>query len=156
MRSERLTRSFAERMVGELSEATRKLEAFIRDLQAKQRRVAKVPPAKPGIEPPGAGFKNAYFRFGPSYVELVSPTNEQGPVGRRVAASGDGVYLLADAYRKQKSTDPLQTIATLKKTHGWEGVMGTFNCDAEGNMIHQISIGEIENQKIKLVKKVSG
>jgi methylmalonyl-CoA/ethylmalonyl-CoA epimerase len=46
-------------------------------------------------EPPGAGFKNAYFRFGPSYVELVSPTNEQGPVGRRVAASGDGVYLMA-------------------------------------------------------------
>ncbi|HZQ36411.1 MAG TPA: VOC family protein [Dehalococcoidia bacterium] len=46
-------------------------------------------------EPPGAGFKNAFFRFGPSYVELVSPTNEQGPVGRRVAASGDGVYLMA-------------------------------------------------------------
>lgn len=47
-------------------------------------------------EPPGAGFKNAYFRFGgPSYVELVAPTNDSGPVGRRVAASGEGVYLLA-------------------------------------------------------------
>ena len=47
-------------------------------------------------EPPGAGFTNAYFRFGgDSYVELVSPTNDQGPVGRRVAASGEGVYLVA-------------------------------------------------------------
>lgn len=46
-------------------------------------------------EPPGAGFRNAYFRFGPSYLELVAPTNESGPVGRRVAASGEGVYLLA-------------------------------------------------------------
>jgi methylmalonyl-CoA/ethylmalonyl-CoA epimerase len=49
-------------------------------------------------EPPGAGFKNAYFRFGgSSYVELVAPTNETGPVGKRVAASGEGVYLLAMA-----------------------------------------------------------
>jgi methylmalonyl-CoA epimerase len=47
-------------------------------------------------EPPGAGFRNAYFRFGgPNYVELVAPTNDTGPVGRRVAASGEGVYLLA-------------------------------------------------------------
>jgi len=49
-------------------------------------------------EPPGAGFKNAYFRFGgESYLELVSPTNDTGPVGRRVAASGEGVYLMAMA-----------------------------------------------------------
>ena len=46
-------------------------------------------------EPADAGFKNAYFRLGDTYVELVSPTNETGPVGRRVAASGDGVYLVA-------------------------------------------------------------
>jgi methylmalonyl-CoA epimerase len=47
-------------------------------------------------EPPGAGFTNAFFRFGgPSYVELVSPTNDSGPVGRRVASGGEGVYLVA-------------------------------------------------------------
>jgi len=46
-------------------------------------------------EPQGAGFKNAHFRFDDSYLELVSPTNETGPVGRRVTASGDGVYLIA-------------------------------------------------------------
>ena len=37
-------RAYHERMVGELSDATRRLEAFIRDLQAKQRRAAVRPP----------------------------------------------------------------------------------------------------------------
>jgi methylmalonyl-CoA epimerase len=56
-------------------------------------------------EPQGAGFTNAYFRFGgSSYVELVSPTNENGPVGKRVAASGDGVYLLALAVDNLEET----------------------------------------------------
>ena len=55
-------RVYHDRMVGELSEATRRLEAFIRDLQEK-RRVAKVPPlsskppkATPGEVPPGVGL----------------------------------------------------------------------------------------------------
>jgi septal ring factor EnvC (AmiA/AmiB activator) len=48
-------RAYHDRMVGELSEATRRLEAFIRDLQEKQRRaVAKVPPpSRPGRPAPG-------------------------------------------------------------------------------------------------------
>lgn len=49
-------RAYHERMVGELTEAAKRLEAFLRELQEKQRRVAKAPPPKPGIEPPGAGF----------------------------------------------------------------------------------------------------
>jgi septal ring factor EnvC (AmiA/AmiB activator) len=56
-------RAYHDRMVGELSEATRRLEAFIRDLQEKQRRaVAKVPPPSrparpsPGDAPTGTGF----------------------------------------------------------------------------------------------------
>jgi murein hydrolase activator len=73
-------RAYHERMVGELSEATRKLEAFIRDLQAKQRRVARVPPAKPGIEPPGVGF-------GHSRGRLPWPTE-----GRIIAAYGAQVH----------------------------------------------------------------
>jgi septal ring factor EnvC (AmiA/AmiB activator) len=55
-------RAYHDRMVGELSEATRRLEAFIRDLQDK-RRVAKVPPpsskppkATPGEVTPGVGL----------------------------------------------------------------------------------------------------
>ena len=42
-------RVYHDRMVGELSEATRRLEAFVRDLQ-ERRRVAKVPP--PAAKPP--------------------------------------------------------------------------------------------------------
>jgi murein hydrolase activator len=56
-------RAYHDRMVGELSEATRRLEAFIRDLQEKQRRaVAKVPPPgrparpAPGDATSGTGF----------------------------------------------------------------------------------------------------
>jgi len=65
-------------------------------------------------EPAGAGFRNAYFRFGGpgsgGYVELVAPTNENGPVGKRVAASGEGVYLIA------LTVDNLeQTVADLRE-----------------------------------------
>ena len=49
-------RAYHERVVGELTEAAQRLEAFIRELQAKQRKLAKVPPPKSGIEPPSAGF----------------------------------------------------------------------------------------------------
>jgi len=49
-------RAYHERMVGELTEASHRLEAFIRELQAKQRKLAKVPPPKGGIEPPAVGF----------------------------------------------------------------------------------------------------
>jgi branched-chain amino acid transport system substrate-binding protein len=68
----------------------------------------------------------------------------------------DAVYMLADVYRKQKGTDPKQTIASLKALKKWDGVLGTFSADAEGNMIHSVSIGQNENGKLRLVKKVSG
>jgi septal ring factor EnvC (AmiA/AmiB activator) len=51
-------RAYHDRMVGELSEATRRLEAFIKELQEKQRRLSKIPPprARPGETTPGVGF----------------------------------------------------------------------------------------------------
>lgn len=49
-------RAYHERVVGELTEAAQRLEAFIRELQAKQRKLAKAPPPKGGIEPPSGGF----------------------------------------------------------------------------------------------------
>jgi septal ring factor EnvC (AmiA/AmiB activator) len=56
-------RAYHDRMVGELSEATRRLEAFIRDLQEKQRRaVAKVPPpGRPARPAPGDGAAGTGF-----------------------------------------------------------------------------------------------
>ncbi|MDB5039660.1 MAG: putative transporter substrate-binding protein [Candidatus Eremiobacteraeota bacterium] len=67
----------------------------------------------------------------------------------------DSVNMLAAVYRKQKSTDPKQTIASLKSLKGFEGVLGRFDADAEGNMVHSVSIGQIEDEKLHLVKKVS-
>jgi septal ring factor EnvC (AmiA/AmiB activator) len=56
-------RAYHDRMVGELSEAAGRLEAFIRDLQEKQRKVAAriPPPSRPRAVPPvevapGTGF----------------------------------------------------------------------------------------------------
>ena len=46
-------------------------------------------------EPPGAGFKNAYFEFGGTEVELVSPTSDEGPIANRLKSAGGGVYLVA-------------------------------------------------------------
>jgi septal ring factor EnvC (AmiA/AmiB activator) len=74
-------RAYHERMVGELTEAARRLEAFIRDLQSKQRRIAKIPPPKPGTEaPPAVGFGNLRGR-------LPWPTE-----GRVVTAFGAQVH----------------------------------------------------------------
>lgn len=58
-------RAYHERMVGELTEASRRLEAFIGDLQAKQRRLARVPPPPRGgtPPPPGIGFGNLRGRL---------------------------------------------------------------------------------------------
>jgi septal ring factor EnvC (AmiA/AmiB activator) len=75
-------RAYHERMVGELTEAARRLEAFIRDLQVKQRRLAKIPPpSKPGTEaPPTVGFASLRGR-------LPWPTD-----GRVVSAFGAQVH----------------------------------------------------------------
>jgi branched-chain amino acid transport system substrate-binding protein len=68
----------------------------------------------------------------------------------------DSVYMLADTYKKQKSSDPKQTIASLKAIKKWDGVLGTFAADGEGNMVHSVSIGQIADGKLHLVKKVTG
>jgi septal ring factor EnvC (AmiA/AmiB activator) len=73
-------RAYHERMVGELSEAAKRLEAFVRELQEKQRRLAKTPPPKPGVEPPGVGFGTLRGR-------LPWPTD-----GKIVAAFGAQVH----------------------------------------------------------------
>jgi septal ring factor EnvC (AmiA/AmiB activator) len=76
-------RAYHERMVGELTEASRRLEAFVRELQAKQRRVVKAPPPSgvPGdAAPPRVGFGGLRGR-------LPWPTD-----GRIVTAFGPQVH----------------------------------------------------------------
>jgi septal ring factor EnvC (AmiA/AmiB activator) len=70
-------RVYHDRMVGELTEAARRLEAFIHDLQARQRRLAKVPP-KGGVEPPAAGFGTLRGRLPwPTDGRVVTPFGAQ-------------------------------------------------------------------------------
>jgi septal ring factor EnvC (AmiA/AmiB activator) len=71
-------RAYHERMVGELTEASRRLEAFIKELQARQRRVAKAPPPGPGLEPPGVGFGGLRGRLPwPADGRVASPFGAQ-------------------------------------------------------------------------------
>ena len=69
----------------------------VKDLDAaiKQYETLYGVPVSDRGEPPGAGFKNAHFRFGETFIELISPLSEEGPVARRLAQSGDGAYLVA-------------------------------------------------------------
>jgi septal ring factor EnvC (AmiA/AmiB activator) len=47
-------RAYHERMVGELTEASRRLEAFVRELQAKQRQLARAAPPRAAVKAPSA------------------------------------------------------------------------------------------------------
>jgi methylmalonyl-CoA epimerase len=46
-------------------------------------------------ESAAGGMKMAFFRFGDSYVELVSNLGDEGPIARRLADRGEGVHLVA-------------------------------------------------------------
>ncbi len=46
-------------------------------------------------ESEAAGMTMAFFRFGDSYIELVSNIGEQGPIAKRLASQGEGVHLVA-------------------------------------------------------------
>lgn len=52
-------------------------------------------PVSDRSEAPPAGMAMAFFRFGESYVELVSATSDQGPIANRLAKQGEGVHLVA-------------------------------------------------------------
>lgn len=69
----------------------------VQDLEAaiKQYETLYGIPVVDRGEPAGAGFKNAHFRFGETFTELISPTSDQGPVAKRLATTGEGVYLVA-------------------------------------------------------------
>ena len=61
-------------------------------------------------EAAAAGMKMAFFRFGDSYLELVSNIGDEGPIARRLSSLGEGVHLVA------MKVDNLEaTIADLRK-----------------------------------------
>ena len=72
-------RAYHERMVGELTESSRRLEAFIRELQARQRRAAKAVPPKRAAPSPAAvapaGFRGRLPW--PAAGRVAAPFGEQ-------------------------------------------------------------------------------
>lgn len=75
--------------------------------------------------------------------------------------SGEGwvysaVVCLADTYRKIGTTDKTKTVAALHAIRDYQSMMGTYSCDPEGNMLHEIGIAQIVNGVPKLVKTVKG
>ena len=69
----------------------------VNDMEASIRQYESIYGGSFGeIRGGGNGFRSAVLAFdGAAYLELVSPTDTTGPVGRRVAASGEGVYMIA-------------------------------------------------------------
>ena len=61
-------------------------------------------------EAAAAGMKMAFFRFGDSYVELVSNLGDEGPIAKRLADRGEGVHLMA-----MKVDDLDKTLAELRE-----------------------------------------
>jgi len=69
----------------------------VKDLDAAVGRYESIYGAAPSdrSEAPAAGMKMAFFRFGDSYIELVSAIGDQGPIAKRLADLGEGVHLVA-------------------------------------------------------------
>ena len=69
----------------------------VKDLDASVGRYETIygSPVSDRSEAPAAGMAMAFFRFGDSYIELVSATGDQGPIAKRLAEQGEGVHLVA-------------------------------------------------------------
>jgi methylmalonyl-CoA epimerase len=84
----------------------------VRDLEASISQYEALYGVKAGEirQGQGNGFRSVVLDFaGAPYLELISPTDTTGPVGRRVEASGEGVYMIA---MKVESMD--ETVAALR------------------------------------------
>jgi methylmalonyl-CoA epimerase len=83
----------------------------VKDLDAAVGRYEAIygTPVSDRSEAPAAGMKMAFFRFGESYVELVSNIGDTGPIAQRLNDRGEGVHLVA-----MKVDDLEATLADLR------------------------------------------
>ncbi len=84
----------------------------VKDLDAKVEQYEAIygQPVSERSEAPPAGMAMAFFRFGDSYIELVSATSDKGPIAGRLEKQGEGVHLVA-----MKVDNLEQTLATLRE-----------------------------------------
>jgi methylmalonyl-CoA epimerase len=71
----------------------------VKDLDAAVGRYEDIFGAKVSdrSENAAAGMAMAFFRFGDSYIELVSNLGETGPIHQRLEQRGEGVHIVAMA-----------------------------------------------------------
>jgi methylmalonyl-CoA epimerase len=88
------------------------LVVAVKDLDASVKRYETIygMEVSDRSEAAAAGMKMAFFRFGESYVELVSNLGDEGPIARRLADRGEGVHLVA-----MKVDDLDKTLAELRE-----------------------------------------
>ena len=65
------------------------------DDKVKQYEAIYSQPVSDRSEAPAAGMAMAFFRFGDSYIELVSNLGTEGPIAKRLENQGEGVHLVA-------------------------------------------------------------
>ena len=84
----------------------------VKDLDASVGKYEAIygTPVSDRSEAAAAGMKMAFFRFGDSYVELVSNLGDEGPIAKRLADRGEGVHLMA-----MKVDDLDKTLAALRE-----------------------------------------
>jgi methylmalonyl-CoA epimerase len=84
----------------------------VKDLDASVGRYESIygAPVSDRSESPQAGMQMAFFRFGDSYVELVSNLGSEGPIAKRLEERGEGVHLIA-----MKVDDLEKTVAELRE-----------------------------------------
>jgi methylmalonyl-CoA epimerase len=84
----------------------------VKDLDAAVGRYESIYSTKVSdrSDAPAAGMAMAFFRFGDSYIELVSATGDQGPIAKRLADLGEGVHLVA-----MRVDDLEKTVADLRE-----------------------------------------
>ena len=108
-------RAYHERMVGELTEARRRLEAFVRELQEKQRRLARVPPARSLPDRPAGAFASLRGRLPwPTEGKVVTAFGAQVHPRFGTRTFRNGVDIAAAEGRAVSAVHPGQVIYT-----GW-------------------------------------
>jgi lactoylglutathione lyase/methylmalonyl-CoA/ethylmalonyl-CoA epimerase len=83
----------------------------VKDIEAAVGRYEAIygTPVSDRSESAPANMKMAFFRFGDSYVELVTNIAEGGPIHKRLSETGEGVHLVA-----MKVDDLEKTVADLR------------------------------------------
>lgn len=91
------------------------------------------------------GMKTAHFRMADSFLELITKDGEEGPVAKRLAERGSGVYLIA-----MRTDDMDATLAELReKGTRLIGDPGPGNPATGQVFIHPASAGGVLTQIIQ-------